>query len=209
MLGWNRKFCQEELMAIESRHPLITFAAYLALPEGNYDLIEGELIVTPAPSLLHQQLQAHLLSALHGWNRQQGLGMVCGAPTDVVLEETDPAVVVQPDVLFVAKTGAARLTKRGVVGPPDLVVEIVSPGTTRLDGVKKRALYERHGVREFWLVLPDLDQIEALRLDATGRFFAPTLIDATGILESPLLPGFSLPLSELFDVGAVLEYDES
>jgi Uma2 family endonuclease len=193
-------------MASESTRQMMTYDEYMALPEGFYNLVEGELIVSPTPNLNHQMLQAHLLSALFTWNREKRAGRVVGAPSDVILRKEHPAIVVQPDILFVAKDGRARLTKAGTTGAPDLVVEIVSPSSMRLDGVRKRALYEQFGAREFWLVLPDLDQVEVMRLGPDGRFGTPRLLGVDDQLESPLLPGFGLSLAELF---AVFEdYDE-
>lgn len=185
-------------MAIESSRPLMSYAEYLALPEGAYNLIEGHLIVTPAPTVRHQLLQGRLHFALFGWNRERRAGIVLTAPTDVVLRDGDPPLVVQPDVLFVARGGRASLTSGGVVGPPDLTVEIVSPGSLRLDGVKKRALYQAHGVKEFWLVLADLDQVEVLQLGEDGRFAPPRLLGVGDVLGSDLMPGFALPLADLF-----------
>ena len=110
---------------------------------------------------------------------RRSLGHVYDAPTDVVLSEADPAVVVQPYVLFVAPRGRATLTAQGVSGPPDLVVEVLSPGNASLDAIKKRELYGKFGVQEYWMVLPELLQIEVLRRSHDG--------------------GFELPLADLFE----------
>lgn len=185
-------------MALEPAQPFTTFAAYRALPEGRYDLVEGELIVTPAPSRRHQLIQLRLAAALLAWSERQGAGHVYAAPLDVVLREDDPAVVVQPDVVYVAAGGAARLTEGGIVGPPDLAVEVVSPGSARLDGVRKRALYETFGIREYWLLLPELDQAEVLVRGDGDRFQPPRLLDRDGALASAMLPGFTLALEVLF-----------
>lgn len=186
-------------MALEREAPLVTFAEYQALPEGSYNLIDGVLIVTPAPTLHHQIIQIRLIAFLYPYVRTHRLGIVCGAPCDVVLREADPAIVVQPDVLFVARIGRARLTKAGIDGPPDLAVEILSPGSVKLDSVKKRQLYATYGVREYWMVLPDLEQVEVLRQAGEGAFARPILLEAVDMLTTPLLPDFSLSLTELFE----------
>jgi Uma2 family endonuclease len=187
-------------MALEQDSRRLTFNEYLSLPEGHYQLIEGYLIVTPAPSLRHQTLQWQLLAALGPYARDHQLGHIFGAPCDVLLREGEPAVVVQPDVLLVATGGRAELTEARVVGPPDLVVEILSPGNARLDSVKKRALYEEHGVLEYWMVLPDLEQVEVLRRDINGKFGRPAVFESDDTLTTPLLPGFELPVRQLFQV---------
>ena len=186
-------------MVTEPAHPLTSYAAYRALPEGRYDLLDGELLVTPAPSRRHQLLQLRLAAALLAWVEARGSGHVYGAPLDVELRQEDPAVVVQPDVVYVAAAGPAALTAHGVSGPPDLVVEVVSPGSTRLDGVRKRAIYESFGVGEYWLVLPDLDQVEVLvREPGRAGFAPPRLLEHPDALTSQALPGFELALAHLF-----------
>jgi Uma2 family endonuclease len=185
-------------MALEQDSRRLTFKEYLALPEGHYQLIEGVLVVTPAPSLRHQTLQWQLLAALGPYVRDHQLGRVFGAPCDVLLRAGDPAVVVQPDVLFVASGGRAELTEARVVGPPDLVIEILSPGNARLDSVKKRALYEEHGVIEYWMVLPDLEQVEVLRRVVNDKFGRPVVFESDDTLTTPLLPGFELSVRHVF-----------
>lgn len=185
-------------MAVEPRRARMTYAAYCALPEGRYDLLEGELVMTPSPSRRHQLIQLRLAAALLAWAEERDAGHVYGAPLDVLLRAADPAVVVQPDVVYVAPGSQATLTDGGIEGPPDLVVEIVSPGSVREDGVRKRALYEAHGVPEYWLVLPDLDQVEVMTLGSDGRFERPRLCDTRDALSSARLPGFSLTLASLF-----------
>jgi Uma2 family endonuclease len=176
----------------------MSYKEYTALPEGRYELIEGEFIVTPSATPRHQLLVGALHFALLGFVRAHRLGQVFQAPLDVLLREPDPALVVQPDLPFVPREGAARVAERNVVGPPALVVEALSPSNAKHDAVRKRALYEAHGVQEYWMVLPDLEQIEVLRLNEDRRFERPQLLEAPDILTTPLLPGFELPLAELF-----------
>jgi Uma2 family endonuclease len=134
-------------MALERDRAYTSLAAYRALPEGHYDLIEGELFVTPSPTYRHQVIKGTAYRALFAHAQAHQAGWVLDAPLDVTLVETEPPVVVQPDVLFLARAHGDRIVQGGVDGPPDLVVEIVSPGSMRLDGVRKREHYERHGVQ--------------------------------------------------------------
>ena len=185
-------------MALERDRAYTSLAAYRALPEGCYDLIEGELIVAPSPTRRHQAIKGRIYRALCAHVETQNAGWVYDAPLDVTLVDGDPPIVVQPDVLFVARSHEARLVEGGIDGPPDLAVEVVSPGSLRLDAVRKRALYDQHGVIEFWLVLPDQDQVEVLRREGE-RFGRPQLLERGDQLTTPLLPGFALDVAVLFE----------
>ncbi|HXG88411.1 MAG TPA: Uma2 family endonuclease, partial [Vicinamibacterales bacterium] len=105
--------------------------------------------------------------------------------------------VVEPDLLFVAATQRDIIGEKNVQGAPALVIEVLSPGTRRRDQGIKRELFERTGVREYWLVDPDKDQVHVYRRANDGAGFARGLAISTD-LETPLLPGFSLSLKRLF-----------
>src|SRR5262249_25014427 len=139
-----------------------------------YELHEGQLIMTPAPNTRHQEISANLFLALRRHVDARGLGTVLYAPLDVILSDT---TVVQPDIVFIANDRRAAISQRGIEGAPTLVVEILSPSTTRVDREIKRRLYGIHGVPFFWLVDPDTRAIEVyalehdayrLKLSATG-----------------------------------------
>lgn len=134
--------------------PIVPGAArledYMALPEGTpVELIKGELVVSPAPLRPHQVIVGLLFDLLLDVARATG-GQAYVSPIDVVLAED---TVVQPDVIFVDE---ARLGILGdqVMGPPDLVVEVISPNHARRDRVHKSGLYAAHGVAEYWIVDP-------------------------------------------------------
>ena len=140
-----------------------TYQDYLHTPDDQrYELLDGELIMAPAPNLGHQGIDIRLGSLLHTFAQEKGLGEVFSAPCDVVLSDTD---VVQPDLLFVS-TERAHLLLGGanVLGAPDLVVEILSPSTAGRDRTLKRALYAKHGVKEYWLADPEARTVTVLRL---------------------------------------------
>lgn len=184
-------------MALEQGSGPMTFAEYCELPEGSYNLIDGELIVSPSGTPWHQCIQGRLFVALTLHAQATKQGRVYGAPLDVVFRQETPPVVTQPDVFFLAREHAAQVGPRWVDGPPDLVIEVVSPSNSRLDTVRKRAIYERFGVKEYWIVFPQDEQVQLLR--HTGTAFAhPELLEGQAALETPLLPGFRLPLPELF-----------
>ena len=174
-----------------------TYEDYKHLPESEhkrYELLEGELVMVPAPDWFHQSIAAAWFRALDSFVRAQGWGEVRFAPLDIVFTKHD---VVQPDLIFISKE-RLRIVRGGVVrGAPDLVVEILSAATERRDRTYKRTLYARHGVREYWLVDPDSQTVEVLTLGKRGYRRAARYLRAD-TLKSPLLPGLKIPLSEIF-----------
>lgn len=174
-------------------HGRLTYKEYLNLPEDErYELVEGELLVTPAPLNRHQKILLRLAHRLLLHTEACDLGTVMIAPTDVVLSD---ATVLQPDVLFIRRDRESIIgPKSGIFGAPDLVVEILSPSTAERDLVVKRRLYETYGVAEYWIVDPALNVIEVLTQQGPG-LETWQRYQASEILESPLLPGLRLDVS--------------
>ena len=173
----------------------LTYADYLTTPEDKrYELLDGELLMTPAPSEAHQRFQAELGYHLITFIKANGLGRIYYSPTDVVLSDID---VVQPDLLFVSNERMHIITPAGVQGAPDLVVEILSPATAERDKGYKRALYARHGVKEYWLVGTDAGAITVLLLREDGYEVIGTFGEGD-TLSSPTLEGFSLEVDDVF-----------
>jgi Uma2 family endonuclease len=162
------------------------------------EIIDGDLYVTPSPSLRHQVLVGRLYMAIANYlSAHSGLGRVYLSPLDVVLSPHD---VVEPDLLFVGSDQLDVLTPKNVQGPPALVIEVLSPGTRKTDEQVKRRLFARVGVREYWLVDPELDLVKVSRRGDDGSFrrVAELTAEDNDTLTSPLLPGFSLELVTLF-----------
>ncbi|MDP9406087.1 MAG: Uma2 family endonuclease [Actinomycetota bacterium] len=177
--------------------PRYTYDDLERFPDDNLrrELIGGELIVTPAPRPSHQEIADELTYRLRAYTKTHG-GRANSAPLDVVFA---PADVVEPDVVFLTAQRLHLVGERYIEGPPDVVVEVSSPSTRHLELVRKRDLYERYGVAEYWYVDLDAERIAVHRL--TGdRYADPTFVPRGDVLESPLLPGFSLPVAELFDL---------
>ncbi|MCY4637828.1 MAG: Uma2 family endonuclease [Acidobacteria bacterium] len=166
-----------------------------APPDKRYELLDGELLLTPAPNLKHQRLQLRLGMRLAQFIEERGLGELFFAPCDVVLSDTD---VVQPDLLFVSIERSHLLSGGdNVRGAPDLVVEILSPTTADRDRGYKRALYAKHGVKEYWLIDPTAETVWIHEL----RDSALTVTQTVGreqTLRSPLLAGFEVDLDDVF-----------
>ena len=177
----------------------LTYDDFLLFPDDGkrHEIIDGVHFVTPSPNTRHQVLVGRLYFAIESFLRQHPrLGRVFIAPFDVVLTRWD---VVEPDVLFLAGDQTDILTDKNVQGAPALVIEILSPGTRKRDEQTKRQLFERTGVREYWLVDPEFDVVNVFRRKSDGSFPRDAeLSRAThGVLTTPLMPGLSIPLDEL------------
>ena len=159
-----------------------------APPDKRYELLDGDLVMVPAPNLRQQDVQSRLGRRLAQFVEEQALGKFFFAPCDVVLSDTD---VVQPDLLFVSREREHLLSGgENVRGAPDLVVEILSPATADRDRGYKRALYGRHGVEEYWLVDPAAETVWIHRHRA-GVLAVTHTFGREQTLRSPVLAGLA------------------
>jgi Uma2 family endonuclease len=177
-----------------SRRPA-TIEEFWALPESVLptEYVNGEIIMAPAPAVIHQMLIGDIYFRLREFLAADKSGECFVAPLDVVLPTGD---VVQPDVFFLPaeEAGKAKGAKR-VRGVPPLVVEVLSPGSVRHDTLTKRALYERNGVAEYWIVDPDTRTLAQLTL--RGGHYAVAELGAADTLKGEALPGFEIKVSDL------------
>ncbi len=173
-----------------------TYEDYRYTPaDKRYELLEGELVNAPVPTIPHQRVCMALATRLHAFVKEGGLGEVFAAPCDVLLSNTD---VVQPDLLFVSRERSdILLGGDNVRGAPDLVIEILSPSTSGLDRTLKRRLYAKYGVREYWLVDPDAKTVSVLLMGEDGFDVAGTYGEGQ-IVTSPTLQGFTFHVDEIF-----------
>ena len=156
------------------------------------ELLDGELLVSPSPGTRHQTLSIRLSVAFQNYLAAHGGGRVWAAPLDVLLSDTS---VVQPDLIVVLDEQAGLVTDAHIAGAPALLVEILSD--PRLDRVRKRDLYARFGVPEYWIVDPDADRIEVYRHDGTG-YGKPEIVEPGEHLDYAPLAGLSIDLASLF-----------
>jgi len=179
-------------MLVDTR---LTYDDYCLLPNNGrrYEIIDGELFVTPSPRRAHQKVVTRLSYYLEGFVEKRGHGEVYVAPFDVVFSLFD---VVEPDILYVSKERASVVTEKNAQGAPDLVVEVLSETTAEIDRTTKLKLYARHGVQEYWLIDPDACTAEVYRREARG-FARVASLQPSDSLTTPLLPGFSVPLGKL------------
>lgn len=174
----------------------MNYDQYCLLPEdrNQYELIDGELIVTPSPLRRHQKIAIALASALYNYVTEHSLGEVYSAPLDTIFSKY---TVLQPDILFVSRERLAEVAKDWIEGAPDLAVEILSPSTVDKDRRRKLAVYSQFGVREYWIVDPESRMIELYQRIGEGlqltRQFSPGQT-----FESKLISGFRVEVDGLF-----------
>jgi Uma2 family endonuclease len=138
--------------------PRTIMEVFKMLPEGTLaEVIDNTLYMSPTPLTAHQRMVRELSFAFHQTIKAKDLGEIFFAPYDVFLDETSNAV--QPDILFVSKRNQFIIQEQGTInGVPDMIVEVLSRGNQKHDKVVKKALYEKFGVREYWIVDPDSKQ---------------------------------------------------
>lgn len=137
---------------------------YKMLPEGTLaELIDGSIYMSPAPNVQHQQIVGRLYRRLADHVEKKDLGLVFVSPLDVFLDEHDN--VVQPDLIFISKDRQSILMRDAIHGSPDLLLEVLSPGNHTKDRSQKKKLYERFGVKEYWIIDPVSFQSYGYQLD--------------------------------------------
>ncbi len=163
-------------------------ADYWALPEGEpVELVRGRLIMSPSPSALHQTVISYLIRILQRAEDATG-GFMFVSPMDVIFSED---TILQPDLLYISKDRCGIVGER-INGPPDLAIEILSPGTSRRDRTEKLDLYAKYDVPEYWIVDPAAQHFEFLILDR-GRYTIMQSVDER--YQSSLLPEVEIDLA--------------
>ena len=183
---------------LENPDKVWTYEDYLGLDdEVHFEIIGGKAFMSPSPELLpelfHQRWVARLFKVIERHVEAHKLGEILIAPIDVVLDHEN---VVQPDLVFVSTANAGLLERRGIMGAPDLVVEVISPGSLRRDRYEKRELYARFGVKEFWLADVANRSLEVLTLE-NNAYQLSSCATGEGKIRSTILPGFELDLAQL------------
>jgi Uma2 family endonuclease len=175
-----------------------TYEDFLNFPDDGrrHEIIDGEHYVTPSPNTSHQTIAGNLHVALRRHLESHPAGAVFLAPFDVLFSDLN---VVEPDLLYVARERQGVVTEAHVEGSPDLVVEILSPGTRKVDEITKRKLYEQFEVREYWVVDPELETVKVYRRGQHGFDRSEDLaLERAEVLATPLLPGLAIPLAAVF-----------
>lgn len=179
----------------EPKVQMLTIDDYWDLPDDGrrYEILEGWLEVTPSPTYEHQKTSGRLHNKLSRYLDQNPLGDVIAAPMDVILAND---MVCQPDLLYVSKERIPAIVRDRVWGAPDLVVEILSPGTAKRDRIIKSQMYDRHGVKEYWILDPDAHLIFRFTREDSG-FGSPERYGPGQSFEGPLFPGLRILVDEI------------
>jgi Uma2 family endonuclease len=170
----------------------LDYQDFANLPDDGkrYELLDGDLLVTPSPSPLHQWVSKRLQRQLEAYFEDRSLGKVFDAPLDVILSLYD---VFEPDLLVVRPD---QISKRGIEGPPLLLVEILSPSTQDRDRSSKANRYAHFGVPHYWIVDPDLARIECYRLsESVYRLLVQA--EPPAVLTHPDFPELTILLDSL------------
>lgn len=164
-------------------------------PGFRYELIEGQLYMSPSPSFWHQNSLGELFALMKTFVREHQLGTVVFAPMDVVIDRGETQTVVQPDLIFISNERKG-IIKRIIEGAPDLLVEILSASTAQRDRITKTALYISNGVREYWIVDPENRRIEVWVARGTAHIKRGEW-HAGDRVPSEVLEGFSVAVDEI------------
>lgn len=172
---------------------LYTFDDLAHLPDDGrrYEIIGGELIVSPAPLVVHQRTVGRLFRRLADHVDEHQLGEVFVAPLDVAFSPFDS---VEPDVFYLSSERLHLVHPGSVAGAPDLVIEVFSPSSRRMDLIRKQALYATYGVREYWLVDPVARTVQVLSL-RDQRFES---VQHGDLIVSRVLPSLRLKMVDIF-----------
>jgi len=172
-----------------------TYDDYLKTPDDKrYELIEGELYMTPSPITNHQRISRKIEFLLEKFVTENELGEIFYAPYDVYFDDEN---VVQPDILFISKDRLNIIGDKNLQGAPDLVIEILSESNAYRDLIQKKKLYARFGVKEYWIVVPGEKTIDIHILkDKTYQLYKE--LGEFDTLESQILKGFKMELRAIF-----------
>ena len=158
-------------------------------------IINGKEIMSQSPKIRHQKISKKLNRIIENFVEREELGEVYYAPLDVIFEENINRV--QPDLIFISKDNLGIAGEDWIRGTPELLVEIVSKNSFHLDTIEKKQLYEKFGVKEYWIILPEYDNIEIYFL-RDGRFELFSSASGTEVIESRLLAGLHFQADFLF-----------
>lgn len=187
------------LAAHKERRGSLTYRDLWHTPEdgSRYEIINGEVYVTPPPYTVHQRVSRNLERILDRHVTQNDLGEVLHAPVGVVLEKPSG---VQPDIIFIAKARLSIIEEKAVFGAPDLVVEILSSSTAGRDRGLKKDLYAHTGIAHYWILDPRKQTLHAFRLEA-GAYVMEAEHTRGATFRPSLFPGLSIRLADVWVKG--------
>ncbi|HLU88202.1 MAG TPA: Uma2 family endonuclease [Cyclobacteriaceae bacterium] len=169
---------------------------YLQL-EGDVkcEILNGELIMTPAPLVSHQRVVGQLYQNLIAFVNRQQVGELFFAPVDAYFDREN---IYQPDLVFVSAPRASVIQEKGIMGAPDLVAEVISPSNSYIDRYAKKEKYEQFGVKEYWIADPANKTLEIFTTAVSGKYELFWFVATSGRAKSKLLSGLDFELSDIF-----------
>ena len=176
--------------------PAINRVDFEAMPEGPpyYQLIEGQLIMSPSPFTSHQRIVGRLYSQLFYYVQENQTGEGFVAPLDVFLNDIN---VYQPDIVFVSSARLHQVTEKGIEGAPDLCIEVLSKSTQRFDKITKKKVFAQVGLKHYWLVDTETGTLTAFDL-STNTDTPSLVVTAPAVFRPEVFPGLEIRLEELF-----------
>ena len=187
--------------AVKKKRERYSYADYLSWgDEKRCELIDGEIYDMNAPLVSHQKILREIFGQMFNYFQDKPCELFM-APCDVALAENTKRndeifTVVQPDIMVVCDE--EKIEEQRIVGAPDLIIEIISPSTAAKDNITKKALYEKAGVKEFWLVSMTDRLVRVCRLEKDGRFGRDEVYDETAQIEIALFEGLSIDCRRVF-----------
>lgn len=160
------------------------------------EIINGEEVMGPSPFGKHQRIVFNLASIMRQYVVENDLGEVFLSPLDVIFEDSTNRL--QPDIIFIRKANMA-IFQDWIRGVPDMVCEVVSPGTYRKDTAVKREIYERYRVAEYWIVIPELLTFEILTLE-DNKYITHSVAELEGVVESKVIDGLKVNIRDIFSI---------
>jgi len=186
----------ETAIAYRAKRNKLTYQDYLQFPDDHYryEVIDGELYMSPSPKVLHQRTLLRLGLILQNFLTKNQEGEIFIAPVDVILSESD---IVVPDIIFIAANNNKILTENNVQGAPDLIIEILSRYNPSNDLVRKKAMYEFYGIKEYWIVDPQEKAVLLYSL-MDRKYGEARQLRHNDILHSNILSGLEIKLDDIF-----------
>jgi Uma2 family endonuclease len=185
----------------DKMHKKFSYSQYLSWNDSvRWELLDGEAkMMAPSPLESHQSLLGELFTQVKSQLRGQACRVYI-APLDVRLAEAkaddeNTFDVVQPDLLVVCD--AKKIDRRGIRGAPDFIIEVVSPASHKMDHISKRNLYERHRVKEYWIVDPAGRTFTRYRLEKSGKFSAPAILECAGAQAVRCVRGLKIDFAQM------------
>ncbi|MBN1697339.1 MAG: Uma2 family endonuclease [Spirochaetales bacterium] len=172
----------------------LTYRDFILFPDNGkrHELIDGDHFMTPAPSIRHQIVSKNIEYLFERYFRNSDTGIILYAPVDVYLSDSD---IVEPDLVIIKKENQKIIKDKYIKGHPDMVVEILSPATQKNDLELKKHLYEKFGVKEYWIVDPDNNEVQQYVLHGGKYMKRGTFTDG---ITTHILPDLSIELNEIF-----------